>query len=77
MTIETPASRIESAATALVAALHDGRKLDALPGSGPATLDEAYAVQDAILGRTGRRLEGFAVAGGHRKMRANPARVFC
>ena len=52
-----------NAAALLIAARRDGAKIDALPaGSEPATLDEAYAIQDAIIAGTDAPLAGWKVA---------------
>lgn len=46
---------IEAAATALSQAIDGGTRLAALPGTGPASEAQAYAVQDAIIRAVGTR----------------------
>ncbi|MDF2995919.1 MAG: fumarylacetoacetate hydrolase [Xanthobacteraceae bacterium] len=46
-----------------IAARREVRVLDAFPGPLPATLDDAYAVQEEVLRLTARRLAGWKVAG--------------
>lgn len=51
------------AAKLLIEARREGRKMDALPPDAePATLDEAYAIQEAIIDRFGLPLAGWKVA---------------
>ena len=51
------------AAELLIAARREGRKMDALPADAePATLDDAYAIQDAIIEHFGLPLAGWKVA---------------
>ncbi len=53
---------IAAAAAALAAARREGRILDSLPGGFPAGLDEAYAVQDALIDAMGEAVQGWKVA---------------
>ena len=56
-------SNADKAADLLIAARRDEEKMDALPADlEPATLDDAYAVQDAIIARTDLSLAGWKVA---------------
>jgi 2-keto-4-pentenoate hydratase len=51
------------AATLLIAARHDGQKMDALPADAePANLGDAYAIQDAIIEQFGLPIAGWKVA---------------
>jgi 2-keto-4-pentenoate hydratase len=53
----------EKAAALLIAARRDGARIDALPaGAEPATLDDAYAIQDAIIAAIDAPLAGWKVA---------------
>ena len=53
----------EKAAALLIAARRDGARIDALPaGAEPATLDDAYAIQDAIIAGIDVTLAGWKVA---------------
>ncbi|HSI41593.1 MAG TPA: fumarylacetoacetate hydrolase family protein [Xanthobacteraceae bacterium] len=60
MIVWNPANDI---AEALVAARREARPLAAFPGPLPATLEEAYAVQEAVLKLSPRRIAGWKVAG--------------
>ncbi len=56
-------SNAEKAADLLIAARRDENKMDALPGGlEPATLADAYAIQDAIIARSDLSLAGWKVA---------------
>jgi len=56
-------SNAEKAADLLIAARRDENKMDALPDAlEPATLADAYAIQDAIIARTDLSLAGWKVA---------------
>lgn len=50
-----PINEIEAAATALSHAIAGGRRLSGLPGPGPATVAEAYAIQGALIRAIGAR----------------------
>lgn len=53
----------ENAAKLLITARRDGARIDALPaGAEPATLDDAYAIQDAIIDHIDLPLAGWKVA---------------
>jgi 2-keto-4-pentenoate hydratase len=54
-------SEQDSIARAFVAARAAGRALAAYPGAMPATLAEAYRIQDAAIARDGRRVGGWKV----------------
>lgn len=53
--MHNPMNEIESAAVALSRAVVGGPRLAMLPGPGPATTAEAYAVQDAVIRTVGPR----------------------
>jgi 2-keto-4-pentenoate hydratase len=55
------ASEQESIARAFVAARTAGSALTAYPGTMPATLAEAYRIQDVAIARDGRRIGGWKV----------------
>jgi len=55
------ASEQDSVARAFVAARAAGTALPAYPGAMPATLAEAYRIQDAAIARDGRRIGGWKV----------------
>jgi 2-keto-4-pentenoate hydratase len=54
---------VKKAAELLIAARNDSRKMEALPSDAePTTLDDAYAIQDAIMKGIGLKLGGWKVA---------------
>jgi 2-keto-4-pentenoate hydratase len=53
---------VDDIARAFVTARHEARVLEAFPGPLPATLDDAYRVQDAQIALDGRRVVGWKVA---------------
>jgi len=53
---------IDAAADALVKARREGRVLAELPGGMPATIAEAYAIQDTAIDRVGEPVAGWKVA---------------
>lgn len=54
---------VNKAADLLIAARRDGRKMEALPTEAePNTLEDAYAIQDAIMKNIGLKLAGWKVA---------------
>jgi len=57
------AQQLRQIAEAFTQARRDAKALDAYPGSVPATLDEAYRVQDLAISRWNDRVSGWKVGG--------------
>ena len=57
----TVTSRFDDVARAFVTARRDARGLDAYPGTPPATMDEAYTIQQRAIALDGRGIAGWKV----------------